>query len=157
MIQVARWKKPSASVLASRPATVVLGCAAVPVSMWCHCRIWWSTIPSMNPPSPMPRRKEGDRMACGLPGPGAKSFPTEAALWRIEGCDSAGQDVQHPIDVGLGVVGVPRRAQPAGAHRRDDAGGLQPLGAGGLDGDDRRVARRQPEARAKPVGQAHVM
>jgi hypothetical protein len=46
---VARWKNPSTSVFASRPATVRIDrppCS--PVSMWCHCRIWWRTMPSTN-------------------------------------------------------------------------------------------------------------
>ena len=56
-----RWKNPSARVLASSPATVVLGYSPVPVSRWCHWRTWWSTMPSMNPPSPRPRMKAGAR------------------------------------------------------------------------------------------------
>jgi hypothetical protein len=39
-IQVARWKSPSARVLASSPATVVIGWPLVDVSMWCHCSTW---------------------------------------------------------------------------------------------------------------------
>ena len=41
--QVSRWNSPSASVLASSPATVVGGWSPVSVSMWCHCRIWCRT------------------------------------------------------------------------------------------------------------------
>ena len=29
------------------------------VSMWCHCRIWCSTMPSKKPPRPMPRKMPG--------------------------------------------------------------------------------------------------
>src|SRR5215210_5598719 len=74
-IQVAAWKRPSASVLASSPATVVAGLPLVDVSMWCHWRIWCSRIPSTKPPRPMPRRKPGARgMGGGLPrGPGPDS------------------------------------------------------------------------------------
>ncbi|RIH74661.1 hypothetical protein Mterra_04060 [Calidithermus terrae] len=25
-------------------------------SMWCHCKIWCSTIPSTNPPIPIPKQ-----------------------------------------------------------------------------------------------------
>ena len=52
----ATWKRPSQSVFASRPATVVAGWSPVDVSMWCHWRIWCSTIPSTKPPKPMPSR-----------------------------------------------------------------------------------------------------
>ena len=36
-----------------------LAFGAVLVSMWCHWRIWWSTIPSTKPPRPMPSRMPG--------------------------------------------------------------------------------------------------
>src|SRR3954471_12942534 len=61
--QVARWKNPSASVFVSRPASVVIGCPVVDVSMWCHCRIWCRPMPSRKPPSPSPSRRPGARGA----------------------------------------------------------------------------------------------
>ena len=44
---VATWKKPPASVLTSKPATVFAGWPPAAVSMWCHCRIWCNTMSSM--------------------------------------------------------------------------------------------------------------
>src|SRR5687767_2552674 len=47
--------------VASRPATVLIGCSPVEVSMWCHWSTWWSTMPSMKPPSPIPSNSAGAR------------------------------------------------------------------------------------------------
>src|SRR5215218_7573372 len=56
---VATWKKPSASVLACSPDTVSIG--SLWLTMWCHCRIWCSTMPSTNPPRPIPYMRPGAR------------------------------------------------------------------------------------------------
>src|SRR4051794_8780114 len=44
--------------------------------MWCHCRIWCRTIPSTNPPRPIPSRIPGRRGACA----GAASRASLASL-----------------------------------------------------------------------------
>ena len=39
-MKAAVWNRPSASVFASNPATVVAGWSPVAVSMWCHWSTW---------------------------------------------------------------------------------------------------------------------
>jgi hypothetical protein len=57
--------------------------------------------------------------------------------------DASRQRLERRVDVGLGVVEVERRAQPAGARRRADPRPVEPLlGARTLERDDRRVAGR---------------
>ena len=54
---VPTWKSPSANVFSSSPATVPVDCSWL--SMWCHCRIWCSTMPSTKLAEPQAQQQAG--------------------------------------------------------------------------------------------------